>query len=83
MGEGGPVSDELSTLALIDRFGVRAVLGDRVLHTGEMLRMLRAETIVKAYREREQAPNWAEWAQRNANVSTILNAAMKAAEDGE
>lgn len=58
-------------------------MGDRVLSTGEMLRMLRAETVVKAYREREKAQNWAEWAKRNESEAAILNTAMKAANNGE
>lgn len=58
-------------------------MGDRVLSTGEMLRMLRAETVIKAYREREQAQNWAEWAKRHESEAEILNTAMKAANNDE
>lgn len=59
-------------LRLIDRFGVRAVLGRDTLGAGEMRRMLTAERVVRAYRDRAGAANWAEWAKDNPDDSRLL-----------
>ena len=80
--DGGPISREVLLLAYIDRFGVDAVMG-RQLGAGEMRRMTVAENIVKAYRSRAKADNWAEWANLYPDLNRILEDAMLAVEDGD
>ena len=46
---------ELGLLALVDRFGVQAVLNRPYLGAEEMRRMILAENIVAWYRDREKA----------------------------
>lgn len=69
-------------LAAVDRFGAQAVFG-RVIGAGEIRRMNTAEAIVRAYRDRERAENWAEWARDNREQAALLARAAKAADDGE
>jgi hypothetical protein len=57
-------------LSYIDRFGL-GVLG-RAPGAGELKRMVTAENIVKAYRERERAENWAAWAKDNPELAKAL-----------
>jgi len=59
-------------LALIDRFGVDAVLGRRQLYFGETRRMIRAENIEIAYHTRKRSENWAKWASENPTFEKIL-----------
>ena len=64
------------------KFGAQAIFG-RPLTVEEIHAMLRAETVVQAYTAREKAENWVAWAKDNPELSLILNAAAKAAHDGE
>jgi hypothetical protein len=57
-------------LSYIDRFGL-GVLG-RAPGAGELKRMVTAENIVRAYREREKAENWVAWAQANPELAKAL-----------
>jgi hypothetical protein len=57
----GHYSAEIDLLAKIDRFGVEAVLGKKVLYFGELRKMIYAENLVTAYRSRTQSQNWASW----------------------
>lgn len=69
---------------LIDRFGAGAVYG-RLLGVGEMRRIMRVEAIIDAYRSRATwrdeggVLSMADWAQKHAASSRMLNEAMKAA----
>lgn len=79
----GELPPELDTLRLIDRFGVRAVLGRDVLSLGEMRRMLSAEVVLTAYRARSRAENWAKWADDNPELAGALGQAERTVADDE
>ena len=46
-------------IRLIDRFGVKAILGRDTLYTGEAVRMLKAEQVYNAKLANMDADNWA------------------------
>lgn len=71
-GMPSPRPDELILLSYIDRFGVEAVTGKKTLSFGDVRRMITAENIVEAYRDRKGSGNWAEWAEKNPAVSALL-----------
>ena len=70
--ESGHYSKELDTLAKIDRFGVKAILGRDVLYFGEMQKMIAAENVYVAYHSRRVSKQWAEWADKNQKLYKIL-----------
>lgn len=55
----------------------------RTLGAGEIRRMIAADNVVKAYRSRAASDNWAQWAQKNPEMSRLLNAVIKLAEEME
>ena len=55
----------------MDRFGVEAVYG-RTPGGQELRRMIQAENVVKAYEERAQAENWAQWAKDYPEKNRLL-----------
>lgn len=67
-----PKPGELILLSYIDRFGVEAVTGDKVLGFGDVRRMITAENIVEAYRDRRRSGNWGEWAEKNPSAASLL-----------
>lgn len=69
-------------LNYIDRFGAEAVMG-RTLGAGEIRRMVAADNVLRAYRSRAHAENWAKWAAENPALNRILNEAIRLADDGE
>jgi hypothetical protein len=75
--ESGRYSRELDILAKIDRFGIEAILGRRVLYYGELRRMILAENIVIHYRRRAASSNWAAYALDNPEMAQILLEAEK------
>ena len=80
--DGGRVPSEIEILSAVDRFGAASVFG-RPIGAGEIRRMNVSESIIRAYRERERAENWAEWARDNRTMAALLAQAAKAADDGE
>lgn len=68
----GHYSPEIDTLRKIDRFGVEAVMGRRVLYFGETRRMILAENIAAAYMARKQASTWAQWSADNPAMAAVL-----------
>lgn len=74
-------SQELNTLALIDRFGIEAILGRRQFYYGELRRMITAENIFNGFRSRAQAKNWAAWVKDNPSLADLLNEAEQLIED--
>ena len=70
--EGDGHSRELQKLRLIDRFGVRSVLGRDELSAGEIIRMIAAENIYKAKQANIHSENWAEWAKDNPRLAESL-----------
>lgn len=66
----------------MDRFGAQAVYG-RNLGAGEIRRMITAENTIQAYRDRERAENWAQWAHDNRAAAGLLARAAKAAADDD
>ena len=79
--DGGKSSPEVRLLSYIDRFGVEAVMGRKVLYAHEMRRMIHAESIVRAYKERSTA-NAADWVKDNPGMAKLLREAQRMAEDG-
>lgn len=77
----GPKPNELVMSFYLNRFGAQAVLG-RPMGAGEMRRIVVAENIVNAYRNRQAADDWVKWAQDYPDEAALLNGAMKAANDG-
>ena len=73
----GRYAPEIEKLNRIDRFGVEAVTGRRVLYLGELNRMIVSENIVSAYHSRQQSKNWGEWALANPGPSKLLAEAIK------
>jgi hypothetical protein len=67
-----PKPNELILLSYIDRFGVEAVTGKNILPFGDARRMIVAENIVEAYRDRKKSGNWAEWAEKNPSAAELL-----------
>lgn len=64
---------------MIDRFGVRAVLGRDILRAGEIRRIIYAEALVQAFRDREKSTNWATWAKENGARAEMLAEAAELA----
>lgn len=54
-------------------------MGDRLLATHEIVQLLRAETVVKAHREREASQDWAAWAEAHPRDNELLTSAALAA----
>ena len=57
-------------------------MGRKTLYAGEMRRMIHAESIVRAYKERSTA-NAAEWVEKNQGMAKLLREAQRMVEDGE
>lgn len=71
--DGGPLSNELKLLAVIDRFGSQAVFGSEPIPANILNKMIMAEGLFLSYKARGAASNWAEWAAENPKVSKLLN----------
>ena len=56
----------------VGMFGAASVFG-RVLYAREAYRMAEAKKIYDAYKSREGAEDWTEWAKKNEQASEILN----------
>ena len=78
----GHLPPEIEILSAIDRFGASSVTGRPYLGAGEIRRMNASESIIRAYRERAQSDNWAEWAASHPQAANLLARATKAANDG-
>lgn len=70
--DGTGHSDDLRKLRLIDRFGVRAVLGRDALYAGETFRMIAAENVYHAKRANMNSDSWADWAKNNPKAADLL-----------
>lgn len=67
---------EYLLLNYIDRFGVEAVLGRRILSAGEIRRMNAVENVVEAFRARKaemDGGNVAKWATKNPDAARLLS----------
>jgi len=79
-GELSELPEDIEAGRLIERFGVQAVYG-RPLGYGEMRRINLSESIVQAYRSRDNyrdkdgAENWSEWSARFPEMNARLIAA--------
>lgn len=73
----GKHSPEIAKLRTIERFGLEAVTGRKVLLYNEYLRMVAAENVVTAYNSRKPYQDWAMWATDEPHLSKILNEAIK------
>jgi hypothetical protein len=73
----GAYSPEIGKLRSIDRFGVEAITGRRVLYAREYRQMMYAENIVHAYQSRTRSTNWVEWATSNPHEAAMLAEAEK------
>jgi hypothetical protein len=77
-----PKPSELKLLEYIDRFGVEAVTGRKTLGAGELLRMIAAQNIVQAYRDKQaHKDGWAAWQQQHPAQNQLLERARQAAEE--
>jgi len=70
-------SKEIALLHKVDRFGIEAILGRRILYYGEINAMITAENICLVYSSRAQSSNWAQWEKDNEDASKLLKEAMK------
>lgn len=70
-----PQPQELILLSYIDRFGAEAITGNKVLGFGDIKRMVTAENIVLAYKDRKSSNNWGDWAAKNPSASRLLKKA--------
>ena len=68
----GQYSSEIDLLNVIDRFGVEAATGQRVLYFGQLRRLIAAEHIVIAYRARQASKIWAAWENDNEYMAQEL-----------
>ncbi len=67
---------------MIDRYGVEAVTGQRVLGYG-LIRKIRAqENVLAIHREARRADNWAAWARANPDEAALLADLGKEVNDG-
>jgi hypothetical protein len=73
----GAYSPEIGKLRSIDRFGVEAITGRRVLYAREYRRMMYAENILYAYQSRARSKNWVEWATSNPREFEMLGEAER------
>jgi hypothetical protein len=73
----GAYSPEIGKLMSIDRFGVEAITGRRILYFREYRHMIHAENIVNAYASRARSSNWVEWKTSNPRLAEILAEAEK------
>lgn len=62
---------ELQKLWYIDRFGAQIICKNG-LSAKEIRLMMVSENIVKAYVERKNSSNWAQWAKDNQQMSRLL-----------
>lgn len=47
-------------------------MGKKILPFGDVRRMITAENIVEAYRDRKRSGNWGEWAEKNPSAAILL-----------
>ena len=80
--EGGEPTDELMLGWAIDKYGVQSVYG-RTLSFHEIRMLDMADNVVRAYRERAQSENWAQWAEKNHAKARLLGRAVKLYEELE
>jgi hypothetical protein len=80
IGEGEQ-PQELRTLYLINRFGVKAILNRDYLGGHEINKMLLVENIVDAQKQMSQSDNWSKWSLDNKELYEILEQARKLYKD--
>ena len=80
--EGGDPTDELKLGWAINKYGAQSVYG-RTLSFQELRMLDLADNIVKIYRERAQADNWAKWAEDNPQKARLIGIAGKLAQGKE
>lgn len=71
----GQFSYEMEHLIRIDRFGLEAITGRRVILFHEYICMITAENIVKAFTERTNAENWTSWSNNHPEAFKLLTEA--------
>ncbi len=75
---GGVIPQEIRLARCLDRFGAQAVMG-RTLSANEVNRIMAAEAVMAAYRNRAKAENWAAWAVEYPNDAELLSKAAELA----
>lgn len=75
---GGVIPKEIRLARCLDRFGAQAVMG-RTLSANEVNRIMAAEAVIAAYRNRAKAENWAAWAGEYPNDAELLSKAAELA----
>ena len=71
---------EIGIARAIDRFGVEAVTGKKILRPGLISRIAIAESIVTAYKARSKAENWVAFSGENPELAALLIKAEQYAE---
>lgn len=66
----------------IERYGVHAVMGRPVLYEGEMRRMITAQNIVNAYKDRARSQSWEAWQRENPELGNLLFKAQRLYDGG-
>ncbi len=75
---GGVIPREIELGRMVNRFGAQAIFG-RAIGAREIHRITMAETIVRLFRERERAENWAAWVVNNPAEAELLSKAAELA----
>lgn len=69
---------EIELGKVVDRFGAQAIFG-RSIGAKEIKRIAMSETIVRLFRERAKAENWAAWVVNNQAEAELLSIAAELA----
>jgi hypothetical protein len=80
LAKGDPTPNELITGWAINKYGAQAVYG-RAISFHELRMLDLADNIVRAYKERERAEDWAKWAEDNPEKNRLLAHAGKLAQE--
>ena len=80
--EGGTPTDELITGWAVAKYGAQAVYG-RAMSFNEIRMLDLADNVVRAYKERQRAEEWAKWAEDNPEKARLLAVAGRLAQEDE
>lgn len=68
----GELPKELKLAQYIDRFGVEAVTGKKVLGARDIYRITVAENVVRAYADVKKASSYPAWANEHPEMAKLL-----------
>ena len=64
--------EELAISDAIDKYGVEAITGKRILRPGLLRRIRHVRTIINAFELRKKAESWSAWGSENPELADIL-----------